>query len=87
MEEERELRHFFAEGNVIPPELRPYEAWFCKPNAEDLPPLGEEFDRKLLEQVISSRKAHRFTIIRTLLLAVMILGLLILCLSVIFAQK
>ena len=87
VEEERELRHFFAEGNVIPPELRPYEAWFRKPNAEELPPLGEAFDRKLLEQVTSSRKSCRCRIIRNLLVVVMLLGLLILCLSVIFAQK
>lgn len=87
VEEERELRHFFAEGNTIPPELRPFEAWFRKPNAEELPPLGEEFDRRLLELVASSRKSRRYRIIRNLLWVVVSFGLLILCLSVIFAEK
>lgn len=87
VEEERELRLFFAEGNSIPPELRPYQAWFRRPNAEDLPPLGEEFDRRLLDMVTSSRKLRRYRLIRNLLLVVVSFGLLILCLSVIFAEK
>lgn len=46
IEEERELRHFFS-SDALPPELRPYKAWFLTPEAETLPPLGKEFDLKV----------------------------------------
>ncbi|WP_282201883.1 hypothetical protein [Parabacteroides goldsteinii] len=50
IEEERELRHFFS-SDALPPELRPYKAWFLTPEAETLPPLGKEFDLKVLQQI------------------------------------
>lgn len=50
IEEERELRHFFS-AETLPPELRPYKAWFLTPEAETLPPLGKEFDLKVLQRI------------------------------------
>ena len=50
IEEERELRHFFS-SDALPLELRPYKAWFLTPEAETLPPLGKEFDLKVLQQI------------------------------------
>lgn len=47
VEEEGELRRFFASAEKIPPELRPYQAWFRSPEAETLSPLGPDFDRQV----------------------------------------
>ena len=58
IEEERELRHFFS-SDALPPELRPYKAWFLTPEAETLPPLGKEFDLKVLQQITREKKLRR----------------------------
>lgn len=55
IEEERELRHFFS-TETLPPELRPYGAWFMTPEAETLPPLGKEFDLKVLQRISREKK-------------------------------
>ena len=48
IEEERELRHFFSS-----------DAWFLTPEAETLPPLGKEFDLKVLQQITREKKLRR----------------------------
>ena len=58
IEEERELRHFFS-SDALPPELRPYKAWFLTPGAETLPPFGKEFDLKVLQQITREKKLRR----------------------------
>lgn len=58
IEEERELRHFFS-SDVLPLELCPYKAWFLTPEAETLPPLGKEFDLKVLQQITREKKLRR----------------------------
>lgn len=58
IEEERELRCFFVNGKV-PYELRPYSAWFVTSEAEQLPLLGSDFDRKILEQIDSIKRIRR----------------------------
>ena len=81
VEEERELRRFFSEGNVIPPELRPYEAWFQTDRAEELPLLGEEFDRRVLEQIThtTEKKSHKtLYLILSLMAATGLAGILLL---------
>lgn len=55
VEEERELRNFFS-GLVIPPEFRPYQVWFQTPEAEELPPLGNEFDNRIIERIACARR-------------------------------
>ena len=50
VEEERELRRFFSSA-VIPPDLLPYKAWFVSHEAETLPPLGKDFDARILEHI------------------------------------
>lgn len=55
IEEERELRQFFS-GEMLPPELCPYKAWFLTPEAETLPPLGKEFDLKVLQRIAREKK-------------------------------
>ncbi|WP_075559746.1 hypothetical protein [Parabacteroides timonensis] len=55
IEEERELRHFFS-AETLPPELRPYKAWFLTPEAETLPPLGKEFDLKVLQRIAREKR-------------------------------
>lgn len=50
IDEERELRHFFS-SDTLPPELRPYKAWFLTPEAEILPPLGKGIDLKVLQRL------------------------------------
>lgn len=41
---------------VIPPDLLPYKAWFVSHEAEALPPLGKDFDARILEQISEDRK-------------------------------
>ena len=55
VEEERELRQFFSSA-VVPPDLLPYKAWFVSHEAEALPPLGKEFDARILEHISEDRK-------------------------------
>ena len=55
VEEERELRRFFSSA-VIPPDLLPYKAWFVSHEAETLPPLGKDFDARILEHISEDRK-------------------------------
>lgn len=55
IDEERELRHFFS-SDTLPPELRPYKAWFLTPEAEILPPLGKEFDLKVLQRIAKEKR-------------------------------
>lgn len=57
--EERELRRFFS-GSRIPPEWEPYRAWFQSAQAECLPPLGPEFDRRVMASIQQEkRRAYR----------------------------
>lgn len=58
VEEERELRLFFTR-EPVPPELRPYQAWFRTADAEELPPLGPQFDRELLAQIAKEKRQQR----------------------------
>ena len=58
VEEERELRHFFS-GDAIPPEFRPYQVWFQVSEAEELPPLGCEFDHRIIERIACIRRKKR----------------------------
>ena len=58
VEEERELRHFFS-LETLPPELRPYKAWFLTPEAETLPPVGKEFDLKVLQRIAREKQQRR----------------------------
>lgn len=58
IEEERELRHFFS-AELLPPELSPYKAWFLTPEAETLPPLGKEFDLKVLQRIAKEKRQRR----------------------------
>ena len=58
IEEERELRHFFS-AETLPPELCPYKAWFRTSDAETLPPLGKEFDLKVLQRIDREKKRQR----------------------------
>ena len=55
VEEERELRQFFSSA-VVPPDLLPYKTWFVSHEAEALPPLGKEFDARILEHISEDRK-------------------------------
>lgn len=55
IDEERELRHFFS-ADTLPPELRPYKAWFLTPEAETLPPLGKEFDLQILQRIAKEKR-------------------------------
>ena len=81
IEEERELRHFFS-SDALPPELRPYKAWFLTPEAETLPPLGKEFDLKVLQQITREKKLRRLR----LFYSFSALGLVILVLLTILLQ-
>lgn len=76
VEEERELRRFFS-GGVIPPEFRPYQAWFRIPEAEELPPLGNEFDTKIIRQIASACKKDRQRLCFSILTAVVIFGIIL----------
>lgn len=58
VDEERELRRFFT-SETVPPELLPYQAWFRTPEAEELPPLEETFDVKIMESISSIQKERR----------------------------
>lgn len=58
VEEERELRLFFTHEEV-PPALRPYRAWFRLPEAEELYPLGSQFDREILEHIRKEKRSRR----------------------------
>lgn len=58
VEEERELRRFFT-TEVVPPELQPYKGWFVSGEAEDLSPLGSEFDRQILERIAGEKRWYR----------------------------
>lgn len=84
VEEERELRRFFS-SDAIPPEFRPYQAWFRTPEAEELPPLGREFDNKIIERIALARKKRRqylfFSALAVLVLLCIILFILILTTS------
>ncbi|WP_297909759.1 hypothetical protein [uncultured Parabacteroides sp.] len=55
VEEERELRRFFSSA-VLPPDLLPYKAWFVSHEAETLPPLGQDFDARILEHISEDRR-------------------------------
>ena len=57
--EERELRHFFITQRNIPTDLQPYKAWFLSDQAENLSPLGTDFDSRILEY-ISQEKMQRY---------------------------
>lgn len=72
VEEERELRRFFS-GAVIPPELRPYQVWFQIPEAEELPPLGNEFDNKIIERINCIRQKKRQRLCFSILSAIILL--------------
>lgn len=84
VEEERELRRFFSE-ETIPPPLQPYKHWFLIPEAEELPSLNADFDRKILEQIAHMKKVrhHRFLFV-SILLTLLSLLLLILLFSTFF---
>lgn len=82
IEEERELRHFFTTA-TLPPELRPYKAWFLTSDAETLPPLGKEFDLKVLQQIAREKRRrhlrlfYAFTVLIAciiMLLAILVVG-------------
>lgn len=79
IDEERELRHFFT-NNEIPPELRPYKVWFSTPEAEKLPLLGDEFDRKILKRITGMKKKRRCRLILWTCLILAFLCLLVLIL-------
>lgn len=55
VEEERELRLFF-EQPILPVEFFPYRGWFSSEVAESLPPLGEEFDQRVLLHIRQEKK-------------------------------
>lgn len=85
IEEERELRHFFTTA-ALPPELRPYKAWFLTSDAETLPPLGKEFDLKVLQQIAREKRRRRLRLFYVftaliacilVLLAVLVVGFLV----------
>ena len=46
----------FSPSAVIPPDLLPYKAWFVSHEAETLPPLGKDFDARILEHISEDRK-------------------------------
>lgn len=75
VEEERELRLFFSGENVIPPEFRPYEYWFRTDRAEALPPLGEDFDRRILEQITHAGDKKKYKTVCVILSFVIAAGL------------
>lgn len=58
VEEERELRYFFSSGRPVPPELRPFEAWFRSAEAETLSPLGPDFDCQVLVRIRRRQKSR-----------------------------
>lgn len=72
VEEERELRCFFSSGRPIPPELKPFEAWFRSAEAETLSPLGADFDRRVLA-TIRRRQKSRYRMYKRIGLAVALL--------------
>lgn len=72
VEEERELRCFFSSGRPIPPELKPFEAWFRSAEAETLSPLGPDFDRQVLA-TIHRRQKSRYRIYKRVGVAVVLL--------------
>lgn len=72
VEEERELRCFFSSGRPIPPELKPFEAWFRSAEAETLSPLGPDFDRQVLAR-IRRRQKSRYRIYKRVGVGVMLL--------------
>ena len=82
IEEERELRHFFS-AETLPPELRPYRAWFMFPEAEILSPLGKEFDLKVLQRISREKKRRHLRLFYSLttLVSVIIILLLVLLLT------
>lgn len=65
LEEERELRYFFT-SEFVPSELEVYKSWFLSDKVESLPPLGENFDRKIINCIAEEGRRHRFrSILRT----------------------
>lgn len=52
LEEERELRQFFA-SNEVPVQLQAYKAWFAGKGEAGLLLLDESFDKKILRQIKS----------------------------------
>ena len=72
VEEERELRRFFTSEH-IPPEFLPFKVWFSKPDAEDLPLLDNDFDRKVLEHITSARKKEHLQLLVRLFTGVCLL--------------
>lgn len=63
VEEEKELRRFFS-GQNIPPEWLPYQAWFQSEQAEKLPPLGPDFDQRVMATIRQQkrRRCHQYLI-------------------------
>lgn len=53
LEEEREIRRFFA-SDEVPVELQAYKAWFAGVN-EEIPVLDEQFDARILKQIHPKR--------------------------------
>ena len=45
---------FLLSGDT--PDLLPYKAWFVSHEAETLPPLGKDFDARILEHISEDRK-------------------------------
>lgn len=80
VEEEKELRRFFSEEN-IPPEWLPYQAWFRSEQAENLSPLGPDFDRRVMENIRrEKRRFFRFRLFYGIGFIFFLLGLLLLLL-------
>ncbi|MCD8268064.1 MAG: hypothetical protein LUD46_06060 [Parabacteroides sp.] len=79
IEEERELRHFFS-AETLPPELCPYKAWFRTPDAEILPPLGKEFDLKVLQRINREKKRRHLRLFYSFTVLVVIIVILLIVL-------
>lgn len=58
VEEERELRKFFAAA-IVPPDLLPYKSWFVSAEAEMLNPLGDRFDEQVLIHIDQLKRRRR----------------------------
>ena len=50
LEEERELRRFFA-SEEVPEHLLAYKAWFCGRDEAAIPVLGADFDKRILKKI------------------------------------
>lgn len=84
IEEERELRHFFT-ATTLPPELRPYKAWFLTSDAEMLPPLGKEFDLKVLQQIAREKRCRHLRLFYSLTVLIASIFILLAILQVSFS--